>query len=451
MAETVERSLYEGVRGVAVKILNRIERTDAYLDKLIDNELRSDELNDLDKGLLNEIVHGVLRWQLKLDWVITGFFHGNYPKSDVNVRNALRVALYQILFLERIPSSAAVNEAVEMIKRIRGQKSADLVNAVLRNIDRNVAAIRYPIAGEDPIHYLSVVYSHPQWIVRRWYKRFGMVNTEKLLEANNRRPPLTLRVNTLRSNIEEVTGILDSANIPWTRSPYVPSFLRVSGLGNVASHSLFREGKYTVQDESAGLACLLVSPQPGDRIIDLCAAPGGKSMYLAELMRNRGEVVAIDKYEIKLQMIKNAADRLGITIISTEEADAANYNKGVADKVLLDAPCSGLGVLTKKPDIKWKREPEDITTLVEIQEKLLHNAARLVKPDGALVYSTCTTEPEENIDLIRRFCSTHPGFSIDDARKYVPADVVNTGGWIETLPSVHGIDGSFAVRLVRTM
>jgi 16S rRNA (cytosine967-C5)-methyltransferase len=449
MAETAERSLYEGVRGIAVKILNRIERTDSYLDKLLDSELRTDELNDLDKGLLNELVHGVLRWQLKLDWIITGFFHGNYPKSDVNIRNALRVALYQILFLDRVPTSAAVNEAVEVVKRIRGQKSADLVNGVLRNIDRNISGIRYPLIDEDPIHYLSVVYSHPQWIVRRWVERYGFKKTEKLLSANNERPPLTLRVNTLRSSIEEITDLLTTAHIPYTFSSYIPAFLRVSGLGDVGNHSAFREGKFTIQDESAGLACRLMSPQPGERIIDLCAAPGGKAAYLAELMGNKGEVIAIDKYDIKLQLIKKTTDRLGATIITTEEADAMTYDGHSADKVLLDAPCSGLGVLTKKPDIKWRREPEDITALVEIQEKLLHNAARLVRRGGVLVYSTCTTEPEENILLINRFRDAHPEFTVDNARKYVRGDVVNAAGWIETLPCDHGIDGSFAVRLVR--
>ncbi len=448
-AETAEHSLYEGVRGIAVKILNRVERTDSYLDKLLDHEFRSDEINDLDKGLLNEIVHGVLRWQLKLDWVITGFFHGNYPKSDVNLRNALRVALYQILFLERVPPSAAVNEAVEMIKRIRGQKSADLVNGVLRTITRNVSGIRYPVLDEDPIHYLSVIYSHPQWIVRRWVERYGIENTEKLLAANNERPLLTLRVNTLRSTLEDITSVLDTAHIQYTRSPYLHSFLRVSGLGNVGNHPAFREGKFSVQDESAGLVCQLVSPQPGERIIDLCAAPGGKTTCLAELMHDEGEIIAIDKFDVKLRMIKSTTDRLGISIVTTEEADAATYDGHPADKVLLDAPCSGLGVLMKKPDIKWKREPEDIAKLIGIQDKLLHNAARLVKPGGVLVYSTCTMEPEENIDRIRRFCEIHPEFTIEDAKKYVPGNVVNSKGWIETLPSVHGVDGSFAVRLVR--
>jgi 16S rRNA (cytosine967-C5)-methyltransferase len=447
--ETAEHSLYEGVRGTAVKILNRVERTDSYLDKLLDHEFHSDDINDLDKGLLNEIVHGVLRWQLKLDWVITGFFHGNYPKSDVNVRNALRVALYQILFLERVPPFAAVNEAVEMIKRVRGQKSADLVNGVLRNITRNVAGIRYPAPSEDPIHYLSIVYSHPQWIVRRWVERYGIGETEKLLAANNERPMLTLRVNTLRSTIDEILAALDAARIQYTRSPYLDAFVRVSGLGNVGSNQAFREGKFSIQDESAGLVCQLVSPQSGDRIIDLCAAPGGKSTCMAELMHDKGEIIAIDKFDVKMRMIKSTIDRLGISIITTEAADAATYDGDPADKVLLDAPCSGLGVLMKKPDIKWKREPEDITALAATQDKLLRNAARLVKPGGVLVYSTCTMEPEENIDRIRLFCNIHPEFTVDDAKQYVPGAIVNSAGWIETLPSTHGVDGSFAVRLVR--
>ncbi len=450
MAETSERSFYEGVRGVAVKILNRVERTDAYLDKLLDNELRSDELNDLDKGLLTELVHGVLRWQLKLDWVITGFFHGNYPKSDVNVRNALRVALYQILFLNRIPASAAVNEAVEMIKRVRGQKSADVVNGVLRNITRNVSNIRYPIATEDPVHHLSVVYSHPQWIVRRWLERFGFEKTEHLLAANHERPCLTLRINTLRSDAAEIGTILKNSNVPFSVSPYLPTFLRVTGLGSVGNHSAFRDGKFTIQDESAGLACALLAPRPGERVIDLCAAPGGKSTYCAEMMHNKGEIVAIDRFDIKLRMINTAAERLGVCIIRTEEADAASYEGCVADKVLLDAPCSGLGVLMKKPDIKWKREPDDLTTLAALQQKLLSNAARLVKPGGVLVYSTCTIEPEENSDLIENFLREHPEFRIDDARSYVPTAVVTQRGWIETYPGIHGIDGSFAVRLIRS-
>ncbi len=449
MADTSERFFYSGVRGVAVKILNRIERTDSYLDRLLEAELRNDELNDMDKGLLNELVHGVLRWQLKLDWVITGFFHGNYPKSDANVRNALRVALYQILFLDRIPASAAVNEAVEMVKRVRGQKNADMVNGILRNIGRNVAGIRYPVREEDPLHYLSVVYSHPQWMVRRWLERFGLDGTEALLRVNNEKPPLTIRVNLLKSNVHDIHALLTSAGIEVAPSKYLSSFLRVSSLGPVGQHPAFQEGTFTVQDESAGLACKLLAPRPGDHVIDMCAAPGGKSAYLAEMMQNRGEIVALDRYDVKLRGIQSIASRLGISIISTVECDAEVYDGEKADRVLLDAPCSGLGVLSKKPDIKWKREIEDVQALAKAQTLLLENAARLVKPGGALVYSTCTIEPEENSQIINTFIQKHAHFEIEDARHYLPAAVVSEHNWVETFPHLHSVDGSFAVRLKR--
>src|SRR3990170_6564797 len=192
---TKKEDLYAGPRGTAVKILNRIERSDAYLDRLIDSEMRANEMNELDKGLMNEIVTGVIRWQMKLDWVLTGFFHGNFTKAETNIKNALRVALYQILFLDKIPHSAAVNESVEFIKRLRGQKVGDLVNAILRNILRNVENIRYPDPKEDRIQHLAVIESHPSWIVKRWATRFGFDEAKKFLAANNVRPDLTLRVN----------------------------------------------------------------------------------------------------------------------------------------------------------------------------------------------------------------------------------------------------------------
>ena len=193
------KSLYSGPRGIAVKILNRVERTDSYLDKVLDIELKGPDLADLDKGLLTEIVHGVLRWQNRLDWVLNGFSHGNFAKSEINVKNTLRVSLYQILFLDRVPHSAAVNEGVEFIKRIRGEKPAGLVNAVLRNIIRNIEGIRYPLAEDDPVQHLAVYYSHPHWVVRRWFARFGFEETKKLLIASNERPPLSLRINKLRT------------------------------------------------------------------------------------------------------------------------------------------------------------------------------------------------------------------------------------------------------------
>ncbi|MBM2841071.1 MAG: Ribosomal small subunit methyltransferase [Bacteroidetes bacterium] len=440
------RTLYAGVRGAAVRILNRVERSDSYLDRVLDAELRGTELSDLDKGLLTEIVHGVLRWQNKLDWVLNGFSHGNFQKSEVNIKNTLRVALYQILFLDRIPHAAAVNEAVELIKRIRGDKVGGLVNAVLRNIIRNLEGIRYPDPNEDKVQYLSVMYSHPHWMVKRWVKRLGDDETQKLLVANNERPGLSLRINKLKAQPGEFLTMLDQQHIQYSGSTHIDFFVKVKSLTRIGQMDLFRRGFFTIQDESAILPCLMLAPQPGERVIDLCAAPGGKTTAMAEMMKNEGEIIAVDKYEIKLSFIKAACDRLGLRNVKLLAVDASTLESDQADKVLLDVPCSGLGVLTKKPDIKWKRDITDIIKLAKMQGDFIANAARLVKPGGVLVYSTCTTEPEENQEIVKQFLMKHPEFTVEDARQYVSHDLVNGDGFVETYPHRDGMDGSFAVR-----
>jgi 16S rRNA (cytosine967-C5)-methyltransferase len=445
-----KKNLYSGPRGTAVRILNRVERTDSYLDKVLDVELRSGDLSDLDKGLLSEIVHGVLRWQNRLDWVLNGFSHGNFAKSEINIKNTLRVALYQILFLDRVPHSAAVNEGVEFIKRIRGEKPAGLVNAVLRNIIRNIDGIRYPLEEEDPVQHLAVYYSHPHWMVRRWVARFGVEETKRFLIAANERPTLSLRINRLKIEPARFLGLLEAQGITYTGSTYLDHFVRVKALAGIGQMDLFRTGMFTIQDESAALPCLLLAPGPGDRVIDLCAAPGGKSTNLAEIMKNEGEVLAIDRHEAKLALIKASADRLGLRNITLKEADSSTLETESADRVLLDAPCSGLGVLSKKPDIKWKRDVSDILKLTKIQAGLLENAARLVRPGGVLVYSTCTVEPDENGEIVTDFLSRHPEFTLESAAQFVSKDLVNDAGFVETFPHRHGMDGSFAARLVKS-
>lgn len=444
------KSLYSGPRGTAVKILNRVERTDSYLDKVLDNELRSTDLADVDKGLLTEIVHGVLRWQNRLDWVLNGFSHGNFAKSEINVKNTLRVALYQILFLDRIPHPAAVNEGVEFIKRIRGDKPAGLVNAVLRNIIRNIDGIRYPPPGEDPVQYLSVYYSHPHWMVKRWLARFGEEDTKKLLAAGNERPALSLRINKLKTEPGLFLRELEQQGIAYTGSGHVDYFVKVKSLSRIGEMGLFRGGMFTIQDESAALPCLLLAPKPGQRVLDLCAAPGGKTTNMAEIMRNEGEIVAIDKYEVKLNQIRASCERLGLRNVTLLAADTSTLEIEPADRVLLDAPCSGLGVLAKKPDIKWKRDVSDLMQLTRIQTALIDNAARLVKPGGVLVYSTCTTEPEENQEIVKGFLARHPEFSLESAAAFVSHDLVSPEGFVETFPHRHAMDGSFAARLVKT-
>jgi 16S rRNA (cytosine967-C5)-methyltransferase len=448
LAEPIQREkVYAGARGTSVKILNRVERTDAYLDRLIDAEMRSDDMNELDKGLMNEIVTGVLRWKMKLDWVLTGFFHGNFTKAETNIRNCLRVALYQLLFLDRVPHSAAVNEAVEFIKRLRGQKAADMVNAILRNIIRNLENIRYPDPNEDRVRHLAVVESHPYWITKRWVERFGYDDAKNILAANNRIPDLALRVNRLKIDLTYFTNLLDQNQVQYSRSKYLDYFIRVQHMAGIGSSEMFKQGFFSVQDESAGLAIRLLDPQPGDRVLDLCSAPGGKTTFIGELMKNIGEIIAVDRYETRLNLVKSACQRLGISIAHVVTADASTLETAQANRVLVDAPCSGLGVLSKKPDAKWMREIDDLTRLSIIQQAILDNAAKLVLPNGVLVYSTCTTEPEENENIVKEFLVRHPEFVVEPAEQFVNPELVSPAGFVSTFTYKHQMDGSFAVRL----
>jgi 16S rRNA (cytosine967-C5)-methyltransferase len=398
-----------------------------------------------------EIVHGVLRWQSKLDWVLNGFFHGNFSKAEVTVRNTLRAALYQILFLDKVPDHAAVNEAVDFIKRVRGDKAGGLVNGVLRNIIRNKEGIHYPDVQNDAALYLSTMYSFPLWMVKRWMNRFGFYETEKLLEAQNQKPGLSLRINTMKTSVDDFMKMLDLQNISYERSQFLPMFLKTSNLSNISQTEIFRRGFFTVQDESAGLAAQLLDVKPGERVVDLCSAPGGKTTFFGEIMKNQGEIIAVDKYQTRLNLVKTACERVGLTNITYVAADGVEFQTEPVDKILIDAPCSGLGVLSKKPDIKIKREMRDINEVVKIQALLLNNAATILKPGGALVYSTCTIEPEENFGVVKQFLETHPEFEIDSAAKYVNEKLVSADGFVETFPHRNGIDGSFSIRLVKQL
>jgi 16S rRNA (cytosine967-C5)-methyltransferase len=443
--------LFNGTRGLAIKILNRVERTDAYLDKLVNNELRSNSLSDQDKGLLNELVTGVIRWQMKLDWVLNGFYRGNFPKADINVKNAMRVALYQLLFLDRIPHHAAVNEAVAFVKRFRNERYAGVVNGVLRNIIRHLHEIRYPVRGESLVHHLSVVYSHPIWMVKRWLERYGEEETEQLLAANNEKPPLSIRINKIKIAPAEFISLLEKENIEYTPSSWLDYYVVLRGAGGMAQLDLFRNGFFSVQDESAGLAGKLLDPKPHERIIDLCSAPGGKTMHLAEMMNNTGEVISVEKYASRADLVKSAAERLGLTNIKIVNEDVNAFDAPIADRVLVDAPCSGLGVLRKKPDIKLKRESSDIRNMTDLQYRLLVKAAALTKPGGVLIYSTCTIEPEENDGVVERFLESNKYFTLDDPSPYVSKAFVTKRKTVETLPHKHKMDGVYAVRLKRLL
>jgi 16S rRNA (cytosine967-C5)-methyltransferase len=287
-------------------------------------------------------------------------------------------------------------------------------------------------------------------MVRRWVPRFGFEETKKLLIAANERPHLSLRINRLKIEPGLFLRQLEAQGIAYTGSSHIDYFVRVKALAGIGQMELFRNGMFTVQDESAALPTILLAPAPGDRVYDLCAAPGGKTTNIAEIMKNEGEVIAFDRHEAKLGLIRASCERLGLRNVTLRVGDASALEADPADRVLLDAPCSGLGVLAKKPDMKWKRDIADILKLTKIQAGLLDNAARLVKPDGVLVYSTCTIEPEENEMMVDAFLARHPEFRLDDAAQYVSRDLVNARGFVETFPHRHGMDGSFAARLVRS-
>jgi 16S rRNA (cytosine967-C5)-methyltransferase len=448
--EFEEINLYQGVRGLAVKILNRIDRTDAYLEKLLDVEIKNSKFSGPDKALLYEIVHGVTRWLGRIDWILNGFYKGQFSKCIPNVKNAMRVALYQILFLDKVPDYAAVNEAVDFVKKLQGQKSADLTNAVLRNIIRSKDTIRYPDPIDDIIAYFSAFYSHPTWLVKRWVSRYGKEETEKLLIANNEKPLLTLRINKLVTNPEELKSLLNSVGLKHCDAKFLPEFIRMTSLSNITDWDYFHKGYFSVQDESTGFSIKLLDAKPGMRVLDLCAAPGGKTAFIAEVMQNSGEIIAIDRFESRLKILIKNLTRLKVTNVKAIAVDANEFNDTIGfDRILIDVPCSGLGTLTKKPDIKWKRNLGDIRKIVNIQYELLKKGASLLKIGGIIVYSTCTIEPEENDEIVNQFLSKNPNFSIMEIDKIVPKEVINENGFVQILPHIHGLDGSFAAKLIR--
>lgn len=422
-------------RHLALESLWRIEIKGEFAKKALDEAL-DNPLSSLDKGLIMEIVYGVLRHRRRLDWIIEGQADRDIEEIDPWVRNNLRMGTYQILFLERIPQWAAVDESVELAKFYGHTGAAGFVNGVLRNIIRNRDTIRYPSIDENPILHISILYSHPEWLVKRWVERFGIDETISLCKANNEIPPLTIRVNTLRIKREDLLSLLreevEGAE-PTSLSPYG---IKIKGFTSIPELRSYRKGLFQVQDEGAQLIAPLLDPKKGERILDACAGPGGKATHMAEIMGDDGEIIALDTDEKRLDLLRENVRRLGINIIKLQKADSTKDLSylGTFDRILVDAPCSGLGVLRRHPEGKWRKKEWIVREFQKIQLSILKNVSSLLRPEGRLVYSACSIEPEEGEEVIERFLKENIDFYLVAPSLYI-------------YPHIHGTDGFFAATI----
>ncbi|MFC4766067.1 16S rRNA (cytosine(967)-C(5))-methyltransferase RsmB [Effusibacillus consociatus] len=438
-------------RELALQVLIAIDDQSAYSNLALQSAFSRHSLPANDKGLVTEIVYGTVQRSNTIDYRLQPFLKQPLHRLDSWVRNLLRLTVYQIDYLERVPAFAAIHEAVEIAKR-RNARLSGFMNAVLRNVVRS-GKPNFPSLEKDPIRHYSLLHSHPEWLVKEWSDQYGLDETAAICEANNDRPSLSLRVNRLRASIEEVLSALKAGGVNAHPSLLCPEGIVLEAGVDVAKLGAFRDGLCTVQDESSMLVARCVDPKPGMRILDACAAPGGKTTHLAECMEDQGEIVAADIHEHKVGLIRNATARLGLSSIQPVTGDIRELlpTLGEFDAVLLDAPCSGFGVIRRKPDIKWRKSPENVAEIQEIQQDLILRVADAVKPGGVLVYSTCTIERKENDEIIRTLLEKRVDFQIEPLDKLLP-DVVRKRsgapeGWVQVLPHHFGTDGFFICRL----
>ncbi|MGZ4031479.1 MAG: 16S rRNA (cytosine(967)-C(5))-methyltransferase RsmB [Tumebacillaceae bacterium] len=440
-------------RDLALDVLLAVETQGAYSNLALTNALRKVRMDGRDIGLATELVYGTIGRMNTLDYYLTPLLKTPLDRLDAWVRNLLRMTVYQLYYLERVPAFAAINEAVEIAKR-RSKGASGFVNGVLRSVLRNKETAKLPDRDKQWVRHVAMLYSHPEWLVKLWEKTYGREMTEALCAANNERPVLTLRVNSYRITRDELLAELAEQGIgahPSEVSPF--GVLLEEGL-DITQLPAFKDGLCTVQDESSMLVAQALAPEPGMRVLDCCAAPGGKTTHLAELMNDRGEVVAVDIHDHKVELIENIASRLGLSSIRTMAGDIRDVveDAGTFDCVLLDAPCSGLGVIRRKPDLKWNKLPGDITEITAIQRELLDTVASHVRPGGVLVYSTCTVIPEENELMVRDFLARHPEFAGESLAPYLPDTVMQSGEddyFIQLFPQQFNSDGFFIARLRR--
>lgn len=446
-------------RYAAFRILEAVRCHHQTLDIALDRILESGKtFSRRDRAFINALVYGVMRRRAELDRIINHFSRTRLSKIDPPILNLLRLSVYQIRFMDRIPVSAAVNTAVEMAKTVSaGHWVVRFVNGLLRNTareaERNFSRLPSPDPQKDPVEALAVQQSFPKWLIKRWMGRYGLMQTRHLCQVINQIPPITLRVNTLRIKrcdlLEALTA--ETRHIRTTLCsrdgisfdhPQKPVF----------ETDAFKNGWFQVQDEAAQLIAPFLDPAPSERILDACAGLGGKTGHIAQLMHNRGEIVAIDHEDGKLKKLKREMQRLGMTIVRPMLLDLNHpvdeAVTGRFDRVLLDAPCSGLGVIRRNPDSKWSESKKNLLRYHARQCRFLHHVAPLVKPQGKLVFAVCSMEPEENEQVVKKFLKDHPEFAISHSCGQLSIDarlLIDPNGFLRTRPHLHDMDGFFAV------
>lgn len=441
-------------RELALQVLKAVEADGAYANLALHKLLEKYRPGKLDRAFVTELSYGTLRTLNTIDWVLAQFVKKPLRSQTATLRNILRLGVYQLMFMNRVPPAAACHEGAEMARRHGHPGAVQFVNGVLRNVARHLKEIKYPALADDPVAHISLRYSHPAWLVASWLARFGPEETISLCRANNEPAPVTLRTNTLKVTRAGLADRLREDGLKVEETAYAPEGLHIDGYFSIASLPAFQEGLFQIQDESSMLAGRALRPQPGARVLDACSAPGGKTTHLAELMGNRGEILAVDIHPHKLALLKENCGRLDIKIVRTLAADAAKlpgHLHAWADYILVDAPCTGLGVLRRRPDARWRKEPGQISALVRLQAGILAGAARCLKKGGVLVYSTCTITREENLGQVQDFLARHPDFIMEDLTPYLPARLDGQGtmgaGYLEILPHRYGMDGFFISRL----
>jgi len=406
-------------------------------DELLKRMLEKSGLGQSDRALARELVAGTLKYRLQCDYVIERFYRHNYAKAAETLKHILRLGVYQLLHLDRVPRSAAVNESVKLARKFKGDHLSRLVNGLLRNISKATIDLEGWTADLNEAVRLSIRYSFPEWLVSRWIENYGAETAAAMMAYANQPPATAYRINLLKTDLDSLLAkqeLADATQIAndegLGRFFFSKSFERIE--------PLLRDGIVSVQNPTQGLACLLAAPEPGSTVVDLCAAPGGKSTFMAELMQNRGRVIALDRTPAKVERLASNAEALGLNIIEPREGDALTFDPECAvDTILLDAPCTGTGVLGRRAELRWRTTPEKLRELADLQKAMLDRAASLLQPGGVLLYATCSVEPEENEQQAEAFLQSHPEFVAEQSCLTLPG-------------SREGFDGGFAVRFRKT-